>query len=142
MSLPPDQIHANLSHPTLTEHTQDIGGGTQTNPSTTLAPPPTFKRTPFDRYKRTHLPETGPDPYRFVHEKLGVSAAEFKDRVNEELDDLFQEIETERRQSLLETLPYERTLSKDDCLRLFSSPRTPRTGSVLGVLRWASEREA
>jgi hypothetical protein len=116
------------------------------NSTTTLAPPPfRVRRTPFDRYKphsRT-WPEQdpGPDPYRFVYQKLGITATEFEDRVNTEIEELFQEIENERRQALLETLPFERPLSKDDCLRLFSSSATPQTGSTIGILRWASERE-
>ena len=77
-----------------------------------------------------------------MHQKLGGLTSEFEDKINEEIEDLFQEIENERRQALLETLPFERVLSKEDCLRIFNSSDTPRTGSVLGVLIWASELEA
>jgi hypothetical protein len=128
------------SSPTA-ERTQGRIDGEPINPTTTLAPPPTIKRTPFDRYKRIYHPEPRFDPYRFVHQKLGVSATEFEDRVNEEIEDLFQEIDRERRQALLETVPFERTLSKEDCFRLFSDPDIPRTGSVLGVLKWASDSQ-
>ena len=121
-----------------TEETRQHDEGLITS-AATLAPPIQRKRTPFDRYRGITHKEPELDPYRFVHQRLGVSASEFKDKINDEIDDLFQEIERERRQSLLETLPFEKALSKEDCLRIFSSPNTPQTGSVLGILRWASE---
>ena len=53
---------------------------------------------------------------------------------------MFQEIENERRQALLETLPYERPLTQVDCRNLFRFGNPP-SGSLLGVYRWAFDIE-
>lgn len=75
-------------------------------------------------------------PPRFVLRRLGISAQEFEDKIQQEIDDLFQEIKDERRQALLENLSYERVLSKADCRQMFT---TPPTNSLLGVYRWAHD---
>lgn len=69
-----------------------------------------------------------------------MSETEFEERIAQDVDELLQEIEDERRQALLETLPYERILSKVDCRRLFNLG-VPTSGSLLGVHRWAFEND-
>ena len=110
----------------------------------TLTMPMTQRRSPFSHYKdriRAGPSSPGPDPYRFLYRKLGVTAAEFEDRTTEEIEELFQEIEAERRQALLESLPCERVLSKADCRQMFQNIGIPTTGSLLGVYRWAHTPE-
>ena len=65
---------------------------------------------------------------------------EFEERVTNDIDEMLAEIERERRQALLETLPFERVLSKEDCRQMFrESGAPPPTSSLLGVYRWAME---
>lgn len=97
-----------------------------------------WRRTPFDRYRGFETPDPPPNPYRHVQQQLGLSEQEFEARIAQDIDELFQEIEDERRQALLETLPYERILSKADCRRMFN-PNEPPSGSLFGIFRWAFE---
>lgn len=91
------------------------------------------------RYKGKEALTIRPPPYRFLCKQFGLTETEFEDKIAEEIDDMLQEIEHERRQALLETLPFERVLSREECRRMLEASQTPLTGSQLGVLRWASE---
>lgn len=107
-------------------------------------PPNPIKRTPFDRYRNkqptpTAEPSSSLDPYRFVHQKLGITAEEFNCRVDEEIEDLLKEIENNRRTELLESLPFERQLSKDDFLTFARANPQPITGSNIGNHAWAAD---
>ena len=106
---------------------------------TTLTAPylPWYKQA--EHSQPTSEQGTGPFPYRLIAEKLGLTDAEFEDKITTDIDELLSEIEEERRQALLECLPFERVLTKADCHRIFSAPDAPQTGSTLGILRWASE---
>jgi hypothetical protein len=108
-----------------------------TTSRTTLSLPQWTQRTPFDKYKGITSPQPLTNPYRFIHRKLGITAAEFDAKVAQEIDDLLQEIENERRQALLESLPLGCALSKADCRKLF--PQPPASGSLLGVYNWAHD---
>ena len=103
----------------------------------TLTMPMTRRRNPFSRYKDPATTPPGPDPYRFIHRKLGITAAEFDERITTEIDELLQEIEDERRQALLESLPL-RVLPKAECLQMLQTYPPPLTGALMGVYRWAS----
>ena len=106
---------------------------------TTLTPPYSSQRSLVARYKGKEALTIRPPPYRFLCKQFGLTETEFEDKIVEEIDDMLQEIEHERRQALLETLPFERVLSKEECRRMLEASQTPLTGSQLGVLRWASE---
>lgn len=54
------------------------------------------------------------------------------------MDELLAEIEATRRQELLESLPFEHVLSKEDCLRMFRDNH-PTSATLLGVYRWAAD---
>lgn len=130
---PPDQSEPS-SRPT----------GSPTPDRVTFSLPNLTKRTPFDRYRqRSRADATDPspslDPYRFTYQKLGVTAEEFQRRVEEEVDDLLTEIDTNRREALLETLPFERPISKDDFLRRFNPNDQPPSGSNIGNYMWAAD---
>lgn len=90
----------------------------------------------LDKASVSNAPE--PDPYRFVHAKLGLTAKEFEQHVNNDIDELLTEIECNRRQELLEQLSYERALSKEDCLKLLNGQELD-TGSKWGMFRWAAD---
>lgn len=96
------------------------------------------RRTPFDRYKATCAPAPASNPLRPAHLRLGVSEEAFAVAVSLEIDELLTEIEATRRLELLEELPLERCLSKEDCLRMFASGELSATGSLAGVYRWAA----
>jgi hypothetical protein len=104
----------------------------------TLTNPSAIRRSPFDRYKRKAAPEPKFNPYRFVHQKFGLSEAAFDAQVDQEIDELLQEIDSTRRHELLETLSEERALTKRDCRDLFKHSVLSPTGSLLGVLAWAN----
>jgi hypothetical protein len=89
-----------------------------------------------DKYKGLAPPEPQPNPYRFIQRKLGLSEQEFDARITQDIDELMHEIEMERREALLESLPFGRTLSKEDCRKLFK-PNFPPSGSLFGVFQWA-----
>lgn len=101
---------------------------------------PSQHYSPCGRYHNETVTEPALDPYRFIHRKLGLTAMEFEERVTNDIDEMLAEIERERRQALLETLPFERVLSKEDCRQMFrESGAPPPTSSLLGVYRWAME---
>ena len=99
------------------------------------------RRSPFGSYKAPTETTSEPNPYRFVHRKLGLSESEFEDKITNDIDKLLQEIETHRRQELLETLPFERVLSQEDCLQMFAQSGVPTSGALLGVYKWATEQD-
>ena len=133
----PPSVHSTPPAPV----SRPIGSPTPVRVTLTLPNPP--KRTPFDRYRKRNTTESDPslslDPYRFTYQKLGVSAEEFKLRAEEEVDDLLKEIDNNRRTALLETLPFERPLSKDDYLRQFNPSAQPPSGSNIGNYMWAAD---
>jgi hypothetical protein len=92
-------------------------------------------RTPFDRYR--YKETSPPRPAQQLHRQFGISEREFEDRIAEEVDELLTEIENERRKTLLETLPFEGVLTKEDCRNMFSATGFPQSGSVRGVYHWA-----
>ena len=94
--------------------------------------------SPLDRYKASASKALEPDPYRFVQAKLGLSAAEFDQRVTNDIDKLLTEIEHNIRQELLEQMSFERVLSKEDCFRMLSRQQHT-TGSMLGMYLWAAD---
>lgn len=104
----------------------------------TFTHPQAERRTPFDRYRASCTPAPAPNSFLFAARRLGISAEELDAAVTLEIDDLLKEIETTRRQELLERLPFERRLSKDDCLRMFRNGDIPATGALAGVFRWAT----
>lgn len=101
---------------------------------TTLTLPHPRPRTLFDRHKGIAAPKSRPNSYKFILRKLGLLAKEFEDKIDQDIDELFQEIQNEQRQTLLETLPYERVLSKANCRSLFT---VPPAGLLLSIYRWA-----
>ena len=116
---------------------------TQADPNSsvriTLTPPQINPATPLERYKNPCREET-PSPFRFAQKKLGIPEHLIKNHVTQEIDDLLQEIDQERRQALLETLPIDRALSKDDCIQFFSATGIPPAGALRGVYCWAADR--
>jgi hypothetical protein len=109
---------------------------------TTLINPIRGRRSPFDNYRVDSNHNSEPHPPDWVLRKLGLSRDEFESEITSEIDDLLQEIETNRRQELLESLPCDRVLSKVDCLDLFQNTGIPPPGPLLGVYNWASNQEA
>jgi hypothetical protein len=105
---------------------------------TTLINPVPTRHSPFGGYK-THTREPLPLPLRLAQQRLGISEEELERRIADEIDELFQEIGQEHRLVLLETLPFERVLSKEDCIRMFSAPGTSVEGHRLGILKWATD---
>lgn len=103
---------------------------------TTLSLPQRKQRTLLDKYKGIAPSPPKDNPYRFIQRKLGFSMSEFEDKIDQEIDELFQEIEQERRQALLESLPLGCALTKADCRKLFP---TPPSGSLIGVYNWAHD---
>lgn len=95
--------------------------------------------SPFERYKATAATTPEPDPYRFIHRRLGLTAAEFDAKVSQDVDELLKEIEDNRRQELLEALPFERPLSKEECLRMIDTSGVFTSGSTLGMFEWAAD---
>lgn len=55
------------------------------------------------------------------------------------MDELLKEIEDNRRQELLEALPFERPLSKEECLRMIDTSGVFTSGSTLGMFEWAAD---
>jgi hypothetical protein len=111
----------------------------------TLMPPGPSWRTPFDHYKHSAENAPQPDPYRFVHKRLGLTAAEFNAKVTEEINESLRAAQAER---CLERIfppatgnqePLPRILTKEDCLAFFNATGHPTTGSLLGVWRWAAD---
>ena len=86
----------------------------------TLTPPFNCLGNPLDCYKASASKAPEPDPYRFIHAKLGLTAEEFNQRVSNDIDEFLTEIESNRRQELLEQMPYKRVLSKEDCIRMLA----------------------
>lgn len=70
---------------------------------------------------------------------MGLTEEEFNARTSQDVDELLAEIELSRRQELLEQLPFERVLTKEDCLQMFRVNGHPTTGPMLGVWRWAAD---
>ena len=103
----------------------------------TFTHPEPPQRSPFDRYRPTCAPAHARDPFNIALQRLGLLAEELQASISQEIDDLLEEIEASRRQELLEHLPFERRLTKDDCLRMFRNQALPTTGAMAGVLRWA-----
>lgn len=58
-------------------------------------------QTPLERRKDKSIKEPQPNPYRFIQRKLGLSEKEFEDKLTQDVDELLQEIEDERRRALL-----------------------------------------
>ena len=50
-----------------------------------------------------------------------------------------KEIEHNRRQELLEALPFERPLSKEECLRMIDTSAVFTSGTLLGMYEWAAD---
>jgi hypothetical protein len=69
---------------------------------------------------------------------VGLTAEEFQREVHKEIDDLLTEIDTTRRTALLENLPIERPLSKEECFEIFGRGDTI-TGSRIGNFMWATD---
>lgn len=109
----------------------------------TFTHPQLTTRTPFDRYRASCAPAPRPDPFLIAQRHGGVSAEVLEALVTQEIDidDLLVEIETTRRQELLERLPFERRLSKEDCLQMFRNNELPVTGALAGVFLWATSPE-
>lgn len=97
-------------------------------------------RSALDRY-RLKLPPDSEEPayLRHIHRHLGLTAVEFDAKVDQEVDELLQEIEANRRQALLEALPFERPLSKEECLRMIDTSTPFTSGSTLGMYEWAAD---
>lgn len=115
--------------------------GTGTNKHServTFTLPARPKRTPFNHYRGKASTTPALDPYRFTHQKLGLTATEFETAITDDIDALLQEIETTRRQELLDTLPFEKPIPKEECLGWFRTTGPPTTGSLLGIYRRAS----
>ena len=106
----------------------------------TLTLPQPSSRNPFDKYRGIPTPEPPPDPYRLIRRKLGLSEEAFEAHIEQDIEEMFQEIDNERRQALLETLPYEWPLTQADCRKLFRFGDPP-SGSLRGVYRWAFDIE-
>lgn len=109
----------------------------------TLLPPTINKRSPLDAYKLLPANQETPDPYRFKLKSLGLTAHELDNRVNVEVDELLQELRSERRlsclfppESIASSTP--RILTKEDCMQLFSTTGVLTSGSLYGVYRWAA----
>ena len=96
-------------------------------------------KSPLERRKDKTPQEPQPNPYRFIQRKLGLTETEFDNRLTQDIDELLQEIENERRLALLESLPCGRVLTKDDCKQLFPLSRPPTSGSLLGIYSWAHD---
>lgn len=92
----------------------------------------------LSRYQASASTEPTPNPYRFIQNKLGLTKAEFHEKTSEDVNDL-ADIELNRRQEFLEPLPYERVLTKEDCLQMFHENGQPTSGSFLGVYKWAAD---
>jgi hypothetical protein len=97
----------------------------------TLAPPALSFCTPFDHYKATAAQEEPPYKYRFVIKKLGLTRAEFEDRIAEEVDELLGAEVAQRRDNI--------PLTKEDCLQHFRNTGFPPEGPLMGVYRWAAD---
>lgn len=97
------------------------------------------RRTPFDHYRAKATTTPTLDPYRFTHQKFGLTAAEFEIEFTNDIDNLLREIDTNRHKDLLDNIPFECPLSKEDCLGLFRTNGQPTLGSLLGVYRWAAD---
>lgn len=126
-------------------HSMHEGGNQNTNLTfkkkldrPTLTNPQFTRRSPLGRYKAPCPPVPETSPYHFVHKKLGLTKQEFEDRITTDINEMLQEIDTERRQALLESLPFERVFSKEDCLWMFASKDSPPTGALWGVYCWAA----
>ena len=74
-----------------------------------------------------------------MHQRLGISAAELDERVEQEVEEFMREITTERMMDRL-TAPegLQRILTKEDCLTLFRATGVPASGPLWGVWRWAA----
>lgn len=104
----------------------------------TLTLPFYTRRNPFDKYRGKSYTEPAEYPHRLIIRKLGLTEKEFEDKLTQDIDEMLQEIELERRQALLDTLPYERILTKQDCLQMFASGPPP-AGPLRGIYNWAIE---
>ena len=102
---------------------------------TTLEPPASIQRTPFDHYEAGPAPAPGENPYRFIQRKLGISAQAFTERINQEVEELLQELEKEKVQ---EAGPSEKVLSKNECYQMLKDKELT-TGTLLGNYRWAAD---
>ena len=99
-------------------------------------------QTPLERYKNKTPFDPPQDPYRPIRRKLGLFEAEFEDRITQDIEELFQEIENERRQALLETVPFGRVLTKADRRLMFNPAEVLASGSLRGVHRWVFDLDA
>ena len=82
----------------------------------TFTHPQETRRTLFDHYRASCALAPGPDSFSIAQRRLGISAEALENAITHEIDNLLLEIETTRRRELLEQLPFERHLSKEDCL--------------------------
>ena len=105
----------------------------------TFTIPHSPQRLPFEYYQATAARAPEPDPLRFIHRRLGLTAAAFDALVSQDVDDLLKEIEHNRRQELLEALPFERPLSKEECLRMIDTSAVFTSGTLLGMYEWAAD---
>ena len=94
--------------------------------------PSRFHGSPLDRYKASASTELELDPFRFTQAN--------EQRVHNDIDELLTEIEHSRCQELLEKMPFDCALHKEDCLRLWNRHRLT-TGSLLGMYLWDSDSD-
>lgn len=104
----------------------------------TFTSPHSARGSPLNRFKASTSNAPAPDPYRFIHAKLGLTAEEFQERTRTDVDEFLAEIDEERRQVLRESQPFERILSKEECLLMFRDER-PNTGPLIGIHSWAAD---
>lgn len=77
-------------------------------------------------------------------QRLGLTAAEFDERVTREINELLREAKAERLLNRIFTPitdshePLSRILTKEDCMTLFRATGVPPPGPLWGVYRWAA----
>ena len=105
----------------------------------TFTSPTTRRRSPFARYY--HMPEDPPVPNtnRFALARLGISAEELQRRAAQEATEELTRIRLECQLESLTSPPgFQRILTKEDCLLLFTATGVPPPGPLLGIYRWAA----
>ena len=103
----------------------------------TFTCPQRVKRSPFGGYKPTATNEQAFDSTRFLHRRLGISAETFENELSHEIDEVLREIETKRRQELLENLPLKQP-SQEEARRLLQSMDLSTSGALYESYRWAA----
>ena len=134
----PDGIHPpplgstyNMPFPApQTEHRLGVDRATFTLPDRP-------RGSPIDHYRASAAQAPAPDPRRFAHRRMGLTAAEFDTEVSREVDELLLEIDTRRRQELQESLPCI-PISKDEYCRRMEASGAITSGTQLGNYEWAA----